>query len=74
MVEFSSQAATANALCMSRSTLSRKLKNEGTSFSKLLNSARRQLTVEYSHLPVKQMIDKMGFADESAYYKAKKKW
>ena len=74
LIEFSSQVATANALCMSRSTLSRKLKKEGTSFSKILNAMRHQLSVECEHLPVKQIIDKMGFADESAYYKAKKKW
>ncbi len=71
---YSSQSAVANKLYVSRSTLSRKLKNEGTSFSQLLSSVRRQLAVEYSHLPVKKLIDKLGFSDESAYYKAKKKW
>ncbi|WP_421853798.1 AraC family transcriptional regulator ligand-binding domain-containing protein [Marinomonas sp.] len=74
LICFSSQAVTANELCMSRSTLSRKLKNEGTHFTNILNTARQQLAIENAHLPTKQIIDKLGFADESAYYKAKKKW
>ena len=71
---YRSQAVVASELCMSRSTLSRKLKREGTSFTQLLTLVRRQLLVEYAHLPVKQLIGKLGFTDESAYYKAKKKW
>jgi len=62
------------ALCMSRVTLYRKLREAKTSFSRLLDEERQQLFARYRHRSVAQLCDLLGFRDASAYYKARKRW
>lgn len=64
----------AQALCMSRATLYRKLKEKKTSFSRLLDEERQRLLYLHRHLPAAQLCDLLGFRDTSAYYKARKRW
>ena len=64
----------AQALCMSRVTLYRKLKEEKTSFFRLLESERQRLFARNRHRPATQLCDLLGFRDTSAYYKARKRW
>ncbi len=64
----------ANALCMSRTTLYRKLKAEGGSFSRLLDEERQKVLVAHQHESAAILCDLLGFRDVSAYYKARKRW
>jgi len=64
----------ANALHMSRSTLYRKLKKEGTSFSELLNEQRQRIYRKHRTSAATKLVELLGFHDISAYYKASKRW
>jgi AraC-like DNA-binding protein len=64
----------AQSLCMSRATLYRKLKEEGTSFTRMLDEERRDLWHRHGRKPVAALCDLLGFQDVSAYYKARKRW
>jgi len=61
-------------LHMSRTTLYRKLRNEETSFSTLLDEERQRLLVSHHHDSIAKTCDLLGFKDPSAYYKARKRW
>lgn len=62
------------ALCMSKSTLYRKLKEEKTGFAEILDEERRRLLDRHRDKPVARLCDLLGFQDASAYYKACKRW
>lgn len=74
MPDFCHVDALASELCMSRTTLYRKLKAEGSSFSQLLDEERQKILAIHQHASVATLCDLLGFRDASAYYKARKRW
>jgi AraC-like DNA-binding protein len=67
----------ARELGMSRQTLYRRLKAEGTTFEAVLDAKRRQLAVRYLGLDrssVKAAAYKLGFSDPAAFSRAFKRW
>ena len=67
----------ARELGMSRQTLYRRLKAEGTTFEQLLDAKRRQLAVRYLGLDgssVKAAAYRLGFSDPAAFSRAFKRW
>jgi len=74
MAEFCAIDQLAKTLHMSRTTLYRRLKNEETSFSTLLDEERQRLLVSHQHDSIAETCDLLGFKDPSAYYKARKRW
>ncbi|PTY36024.1 hypothetical protein BGP77_01485 [Saccharospirillum sp. MSK14-1] len=71
---YGNQTNLARELCMSRSTLVRKLANEGVRYSQLLDDARKRCFKRLRGLPASQLADKLGFMDVSAFYKARRRW
>jgi AraC-like DNA-binding protein len=68
---------TARALCMSERTLQRRLEDEGTSFHDLLDETRRELAEQYLgrlHLSLAEATYLLGFADQSSFSRACKRW
>jgi AraC-like DNA-binding protein len=68
---------TARALCMSERTLQRRLEDEGTSFHDLLDETRRELAEQYLgrlHLSLAEAAYLLGFADQSSFSRACKRW
>lgn len=74
LAHYGNQNSLASALCMSRSTLVRKLAREGVRYSQLLDEARRRCFKSLHNLPATQIADRLGFMDVSAFYKAKRRW
>ena len=67
----------ARALGMSRQTLYRRLKEEGTTFEELLDAKRRQLAIRYLALDrstVKATAYRLGFSEPAAFSRAFKRW
>lgn len=64
----------AKTTCMSRSTLYRKLKSEGTNFSGILDEERQRILHQNPNKPIAVLSDLLGFKDSSAYHKARKRW
>ncbi len=67
-------AATLN---MSRQTLYRRLKDEGTTFEQILDAKRRQLALRYvavERVSVKAASYRLGFSDPAAFSRAFKRW
>ena len=67
----------ARELGMSRQTLYRRLKAEGTTFEDILDAKRRQLAVRYLALDgrsVKATAYQLGFSDPAAFSRAFKRW
>ena len=67
----------ARALGMSRQTLYRRLKEEGTTFEELLDAKRRQLAIRYLALDrstVKATAYRLGFSGPAAFSRAFKRW
>jgi AraC-like DNA-binding protein len=67
----------ASQLGMSERTLQRRLKEEGTSFQEILDSARHYLAQELlrnTALPLNQVAVQLGFAEPSAFFRAFRKW
>ena len=67
----------ARELGMSRQTLYRRLKAEGTTFEEVLDTKRRQLAVRYLGLDrstVKAAAYRLGFSDPAAFSRAFKRW
>ena len=67
----------ASELGMSRQTLYRRLKAEGTTFEELLDAKRRQLAVRYlgmDRISVKAAAYRLGFSEPAAFSRAFKRW
>ena len=64
------------ALHVSRPTLYRRLKQEGTSFTELLNSLRKARASQLIQqgLAALAISDELGFKDVSTYHRACKRW
>jgi AraC-like DNA-binding protein len=64
-------------LSMSGRTLQRKLSDEGTTFRTLLLEARRALAEQYiadKNMPLAEISYMLGFSEQSAFFRAFKKW
>ncbi len=64
-------------LALSPRTLRRRLQNSGTSFQRILNSVRKELSVQYlrtTHLTVSEIADRLGYTDQSNFGRAFKGW
>lgn len=69
--------AIAETLAMSRQTLFRRLKAEGTTFEALLDDLRHRLAVEYlkaRKVSVNEAAYLVGFSDPAAFSRAFKRW
>jgi AraC-like DNA-binding protein len=67
----------AGELCMSERTLQRRLEDEATSFVQLLDDTRRELAEQYLgrlQLSLAQAAYLLGFADQSSFFRACKRW
>ena len=68
----------AGELCMSERTLQRRLEEESTSYVQLLDNTRRELAEQYlgggMHLSLAQAAYLLGFADQSSFFRACKRW
>jgi AraC-like DNA-binding protein len=67
----------AKALGLSRQTLYRRLKAEGTTFEALVERVRRRLALRFVRdegLAVKEAAWRLGFAEPSAFSRAFKRW
>jgi AraC-like DNA-binding protein len=67
----------AQALCLSERTLQRRLQEEGTTFHDLVDDIRRELAQRYlkqPHLSISQTAYLLGFADQSTFFRACKRW
>jgi len=62
---------------MSERTLQRRLEEEATSFIQLLDDTRRELAEQYLarlHLSLAQAAYLLGFADQSRFFRACRRW
>ena len=69
--------AVADALGYSRRTLTRRLREEGTSFLQTKDRLRRALALQLlvtTQLPVETISDRVGFSDLTSFHRAFKKW
>jgi AraC-like DNA-binding protein len=66
----------ARPMGLSRQTLYRRLKAEGSTFEKVLDGLRRRLAVRLvrERLPVKEVAYRLGFSDPAAFSRAFKRW
>lgn len=67
----------AASLCVSASTLRRRLAEEGQTYQGLKDSVRRELAITWlaeADLGLAQVAERLGFADSSSFYKAFRKW
>jgi AraC-like DNA-binding protein len=67
----------AGDLHLSERTLQRRLEEEATSFVDLLDNTRRELAEQYLsqlHLSLAQAAYLLGFADQSSFFRACKRW
>jgi AraC-like DNA-binding protein len=70
-------AAIAAHVALSRQTLARRLKSEGTTFERLLDELRHRLALAYlgdSKVSVHQCAYLTGFSDPAAFSRAFKRW
>ncbi len=70
-------AAIADRMGLSRPTLARRLKAEGTTFEAVLDGLRRRLALDYlqeRRLSVSETAYLVGFADPAAFSRAFKRW
>ncbi|MGE8065807.1 AraC family transcriptional regulator [Pseudomonas sp. NPDC089569] len=69
--------ALAQRLCMSASTLRRRLAEEGQTYQGLKDSVRKELAIGWLAEPsisFSEIALRLGFADASSFYKAFRKW
>src|SRR5205085_1097468 len=67
----------ANELHMSERTLQRRLEEERTTFVELLDDTRRELADQYLgrlHMSLAQAAYLLGFADQSSFFRACRRW
>ncbi|QBF29054.1 AraC family transcriptional regulator [Pseudomonas tructae] len=70
-------ASLAERLCLSASTLRRRLADEGQTYQGLKDSVRKELAISWLaevELSFAQIAERLGFADSSSFYKAFRKW
>lgn len=68
---------TADALGVSVRTLQRRLREEGSSFSEVLDSLRRDVTRELiaeGNQPISDISFLLGYSEPSAFYRAHRRW
>jgi AraC-like DNA-binding protein len=69
--------AVARRLAISERTLQRRLADEGTDFSTLVDEVRRTIAQQYlgsDRISVKNLSYKLGFSDPSAFHRACLRW
>ncbi|SEO39880.1 AraC family transcriptional regulator [Pseudomonas sp. NFACC39-1] len=69
--------ALAQQLCVSASTLRRRLAEEGQTYQGLKDSVRKELAINWLAEPSISFVEiaaRLGFADASSFYKAFRKW
>ncbi|CAI8741266.1 AraC family transcriptional regulator [Pseudomonas soli] len=67
----------AQSLCLSASTLRRRLAEEGQTYQRLKDSVRRELATTWlvgAEPAMGEIAERLGFADASSFYKAFRKW
>lgn len=67
----------AGALCVSKRTLQRCLKKEGTQYKDLLNETRREqahLYLRHSHFSLQEVAYLLGFHEHSSFFRACSRW
>ena len=67
----------ASQMALHPRTLQRMLKEQGSSFSSLLESVRKAIATERlsnSAVPIIQLSDYLGYADNTAFTRAFKRW
>jgi AraC-like DNA-binding protein len=67
----------AASLCVSASTLRRRLAEEGQTYQGLKDSVRKELAIVWlaePQLSFAEIAERLGFADTSSFYKAFRKW
>lgn len=67
----------AQQLCMSASTLRRRLAEEGQTYQGLKDSVRKELAIVWlaePNISFAEIATRLGFADASSFYKAFRKW
>lgn len=74
--EFPSLSLIARNLHMSERSLQRKLKAEGTSYSKVISEIRKEIALDYlkKDLSIKEISYLLGYAEASVFINAFKKW
>ncbi|NEX63683.1 AraC family transcriptional regulator [Noviherbaspirillum galbum] len=71
------RADIAREMCLSERTLQRRLQEEGTSFNELVDTTRRDLADQYlriHRITLAQTAYLLGFADQSTFFRACKRW
>jgi AraC-like DNA-binding protein len=71
------RAAIARTLHLGEKTLQRRLADEGTSFQKLVDETRHELAERYVRdveLPLAEVAFRLGFAEQSGFTRAFKRW
>ncbi|WP_313328479.1 AraC family transcriptional regulator [Pseudomonas qingdaonensis] len=69
--------ALAQQLCLSASTLRRRLAEQGQTYQALKDSVRRELAIGWladAQVSYVEIAERLGFADTSSFYKAFRKW
>ncbi|WP_175650940.1 AraC family transcriptional regulator [Pseudomonas sp. Marseille-P9899] len=69
--------ALAQRLCISASTLRRRLADEGQTYQALKDSVRKELAIGWlaqADISFAEIAERLGFADTSSFYKAFRKW
>jgi AraC-like DNA-binding protein len=72
-----SQEAIAESLHLSLRSLQRKLQNEGTSFTTLLNDTQQQLAMQYireSHRSIGEITYLLGYSEPGSFTRAFRRW
>jgi len=71
------RADIARDLCLSDQTFKRRLTEEGTSFSELVDATRRELALQYlgqNHVSLTQIVYLLGYSDQSNFFRACIRW
>ncbi|WP_111497899.1 AraC family transcriptional regulator [Marinobacter bohaiensis] len=66
-----------DALNMSRWTLARRLRDEGTAFNQVLNEVRKELAIQHlvhSSLPVSEIGEALGYVSPNSFQRAFSQW
>ncbi|MCU1733297.1 MULTISPECIES: AraC family transcriptional regulator [unclassified Pseudomonas] len=75
--EWPETEALAQRLCISASTLRRRLADEGQTYQALKDSVRKELAIGWlaqADISFVEIAERLGFADTSSFYKAFRKW